>query len=42
MCSSRGSRSFPWGAFELWMYHVRGGSGVQVTKGKPKPDAKPR
>ena len=23
------------------MYHVRGGSGVQVTKGKPKPDAKP-
>ena len=31
----------PWGAFELWMYHVRGGSGVQVTKGKPKPDAKP-
>ena len=31
----------PWGAFELWMYHVRGGSGVPVTKGKPKPDAKP-
>src|SRR5271155_105423 len=29
----------PWGAFELWMYHVRGGSGVQVTKGKAKPDA---
>ena len=28
----------PWGAFELWMYHVRGGSGVQVTKGKTKPD----
>ena len=28
----------PWGAFELWMYHVRGGSGVQVTKGKIKPD----
>ena len=27
----------PWGAFELWMYHTRGGSGVQVTKGKPKP-----
>ena len=27
----------PWGAFELWMYHVRGGSGVQVTKGKLKP-----
>jgi Tol biopolymer transport system component len=31
----------PWGAFELWMYHVKGGSGVQVTKGKPKPDARP-
>ena len=31
----------PWGAFELWMYHVRGGSGVPVTKGKPKPDSKP-
>jgi Tol biopolymer transport system component len=29
----------PWGAFELWMYHVRGGSGVQVTKGKLKPEA---
>jgi Tol biopolymer transport system component len=28
----------PWGAFELWMYHIRGGSGVQVTKGKAKPD----
>ncbi len=28
----------PWGAFELWMYHVKGGSGVQVTKGKTKPD----
>ncbi len=31
----------PWGAFELWMYHIRGGSGVPVTKSKPKPDAKP-
>jgi Tol biopolymer transport system component len=30
----------PWGAFELWAYHVRGGSGVQITKGKSKPDAK--
>jgi len=29
----------PWDGFELWMYHVRGGSGVQVTKGKTKPDA---
>ncbi len=28
----------PWDGFELWMYHVRGGSGVQVTKGKTKPD----
>jgi Tol biopolymer transport system component len=27
----------PWGAFELFMYHIRGGSGVQVTKGKTKP-----
>jgi len=24
--------------FELWMYHVKGGAGVQVTKAKPKPD----
>jgi Tol biopolymer transport system component len=31
----------PWGTFDLWMYHVRGGSGVQVTKGKAKPDAPP-
>jgi Tol biopolymer transport system component len=30
----------PWGGFELWMYHLRGGSGVQVTKGKLKPDAR--
>jgi Tol biopolymer transport system component len=29
----------PWGAFELWMYHVRGGGGVQVTKGKVRPDS---
>jgi Tol biopolymer transport system component len=27
----------PWGAFELWMYHLRGGAGLQVTKGKPSP-----
>ncbi len=32
---------FPVGTFELWMYHVRGGAGVQITKGKPKPDAPP-
>jgi Tol biopolymer transport system component len=31
----------PWGAFELWIYHVRGGSGVPITKSKPKPDSKP-
>lgn len=31
----------PLEAFELWMYHVRGGAGVQITKAKPKPDAKP-
>ena len=30
-------QQLPWGAFELWMYHTRGGSGVQVTKGKSKP-----
>ena len=38
MCSYRGKQQLPWGAFELWMYHIRGGSGVQVTKGKAKPD----
>ena len=30
----------PFGAFELWMYHDGGGAGVQVTKGKLRPDAK--
>ncbi len=29
---------FPIGAAELWMYHIRGGAGVQVTKAKAKPD----
>ena len=29
----------PWGAFDLWMYHIRGGSGIAITKGKTKPDA---
>jgi Tol biopolymer transport system component len=24
--------------FELWMYHVQGGSGVQITKSKPAPN----
>ena len=28
-----------WGlrTYEIWMYHVKGGSGVQVTKAKPEP-----
>jgi Tol biopolymer transport system component len=30
----------PIGAFELWLYHAKGGAGVQVTKGKVRPDAK--
>ena len=34
-------QQLPWGTFELLMYHVRGGSGIPVTKGKPRPDAKP-
>src|SRR2546425_1418555 len=25
------------GAYEIWMYHIQGGSGVQVTKSKPTP-----
>jgi Tol biopolymer transport system component len=33
---------FPFGAAELWMYHVRGGAGIQVTKSKAKPDTPPR
>ena len=33
---------FPINTFELWMYHVKGGAGVQITKGKAKPDASPR
>ncbi|MBI4466717.1 MAG: PD40 domain-containing protein [Acidobacteria bacterium] len=30
-----------WGlrTFELWMYHLQGGSGVQITKAKPRSDA---
>jgi len=31
----------PLGAFELWMYHVKGGAGVQITKAAAKPDARP-
>jgi Tol biopolymer transport system component len=33
---------FPIGAAELWMYHVKGGAGVQVTKSHVKPDTSPR
>jgi Tol biopolymer transport system component len=33
---------FPIGASELWMYHVKGGAGVQVTKSHLKPDTRPR
>ncbi|MBW1688193.1 MAG: PD40 domain-containing protein, partial [Deltaproteobacteria bacterium] len=25
-------------SYEIWMYHIKGGKGVQVTKSKPKPD----
>ena len=29
-----------WGqrTFEIWMYHIKGGTGIQITKSKPKPD----
>ncbi len=32
-----------WGmrTFELWMYHVKGGGGVQITKSKAKPETPP-
>ncbi len=30
--------TLPVGTFELWMYHLKGGTGVQVTKSKAKPD----
>ncbi len=33
---------FPVGAAELWMYHVKGGAGVQVTKSHTKNDEKAR
>jgi len=33
---------FPIGAAELWMYHVKGGAGVQVTKSHTKADTTPR
>ena len=31
----------PLGTFELWSYYVKGGAGVQITKAKPRPDARP-
>ncbi len=33
---------FPIQSFELWMYHIKGGAGVTVTKFRPKPDTNPR
>ena len=33
---------FPIGAPELWMYHVKGGAGIQVTKSHARPDIPPR
>lgn len=33
---------FPIQTFELWMYHIKGGAGVQITKFRAKPDANPR
>ena len=33
---------FPIGASELWMYHVKGGAGVQITKSHTKADTSPR
>ena len=33
------SRRVPGINFELWMYHVQGGSGAQITKSKPRPEA---
>ncbi len=31
----------PFGAYELWMYYLRGGTGVQITKAQPRPGAPP-
>ncbi len=31
--------AFAINTFELWMYHIQGGSGVQITKAKPTPTA---
>jgi Tol biopolymer transport system component len=35
------STQLPFAPFELWMYHVRGGAGVQITKYRAKPDQLP-
>jgi Tol biopolymer transport system component len=32
------STNLPFAPFELWMYHVKGGAGVQITKFRAKPD----
>jgi Tol biopolymer transport system component len=32
----------PWDAYDLWMYHVRGGSGAQVTKASRSPTSPAR
>ena len=29
-------KSFGLATFEIWMYHIQGGSGVQITQAKPK------
>jgi hypothetical protein len=29
------------GTFELWMYHIDGGNGVQITKAKPSEKTRP-
>ena len=30
--------SWPARTFEIWMYHIKGGSGIQITKAKATPD----
>ena len=35
------STQLPFAPFELWMYHVKGGAGVQITKYRAKPDQPP-
>src|SRR5437867_6998819 len=34
--------SFGINTFEVWMYHIQGGSGVQITKAKPTPTVRRR